>query len=87
MKINGIEFKINKIEPNSRVDCFMGRCDSMNGTITINKDLPQDVADKTLIHECIHAILDMGGFDEESGNDSLVCCLENGLYSLGIRLI
>lgn len=57
--ISGIPYKINLIEPNTRADENMGRCDVKLGLITIQRDMPDEIQFSTLIHEVIEAINDM----------------------------
>ena len=82
----GIPFKIIEIESNCRTDMSMGRSDSKTATITINKDMPQEVKESTLIHEWLHSVLDCTGFGEYSNDEKLVSALQNELYRAGFRV-
>jgi hypothetical protein len=57
--ISGIPYQINLIEPNTRADENMGRCDVKLGLITIQRNMPDHIQFSTLIHEVIEAINDM----------------------------
>ncbi len=82
----GIPFEVKEVESNSRDDCSMGRSDSKMAIITLNKEMPKEVKESTLIHEWIHAVLDCAGMGEYSGDEKLVCVLQNELYRAGFRI-
>jgi len=82
----GIPFEVKEVESNSRTDCSMGRSDSKMAIITLNKEMPKEVKDSTLIHEWIHAVLDCCGMGEYSNDEKLVCVLQNELYRAGFRI-
>ncbi len=87
MKIAGIEFSTKEIEkPDFIEGGFMGMVKLETCEILINKDMCEAQKESTKIHEVIHAILDSYGFTEESGNENLVCCLQNELYNMGFRV-
>jgi hypothetical protein len=57
--IQGIPYQINYIDPNTRADENMGRCDIKLGLINIQNNMPPKIKFSTLIHEIIEAINDM----------------------------
>lgn len=81
----GIKFEVKEVESNARDDGAMGRSDSKMALITLNKDMPKEVKESTLIHEWIHAVLDCTGMGEFN-NEQLVCALQNELYRSGFRV-
>jgi len=82
----GIPFEIKEIDSNSRCDGSMGRSDSKMALITLNKEMPDEVKDSTLIHEWLHSVLDCVGMGEYSNDEKLVCALQNELYRNGFKL-
>ena len=82
----GIPFEVKEIQSNGRGDGNMGRSDSKLATITLNKEMPKTVKESTLIHEWIHSVLDCVGMGEYSGDEKLVCALQNELYRAGFRV-
>ena len=82
----GVRFLYKEIESNGRGDVSMGRSDSKMAVITINEDMPKEMKESTLIHEWIHAVLDCAGMGEYSGDEKLVCALQNELYRAGFRV-
>ena len=82
----GVPFKVVEVDSNSRTDMSMGRSDSKTATITINRDMPKEQKETTLVHEWIHSVLDCTGFGEYSNDERLVCALQNELYRAGFRI-
>lgn len=88
-KINicGVEYTVNYIEPNSRVDTFMGRSDPQKATITINSTMAEDVQNQTLIHEWLHAVLTNYSLNVENDNEILVQTIASELFRNGFEII
>jgi len=82
----GVPFNLREVESNSRSDGSMGRCDIKMAEISINKDMPEDIKDQTLVHEWLHGVLETNGLPEQSGNETLVCVLSAELYRNGFRV-
>lgn len=82
----GIPFKYIEQISTDRVDGFMGRADSKMSYITINADMTKEMKQSTIIHEWIHATLDLQGMGELSNNEQLVSILANELYRHGFRI-
>jgi hypothetical protein len=74
--ISGIPYQINLIEPNTRADENMGRCDVKLGLITIQRDMPDQIQFSTLIHEVIEAINDM---NELGMKHNVISCISTQL--------
>jgi hypothetical protein len=76
--ILGMKIKITYFDSSCRADNTMGRSDEKNGIISLCKDMPNDVAEQTLLHECIHLISDnvAAGLTEKQ-----VTAISAGLYS------
>ena len=82
----GIPFEIKEGDSNSRADMSMGRRDAKMALNTLIKEMPDEVKDSTLIHEWLHSVLDCVGMGEYSGDEKLVCALQNELYRAGFRV-
>ena len=83
--VSGIPFEVKEVESNSREDPAMGRCDTKQALITINKDMPGAVKDVTLIHEWLHGVLENNGMPEISSNETFICVLSTELYRNGFK--
>lgn len=76
IKINGIPYKISLMEPNTRADENMGKCDIKLGIITIQRYMPDEIQFSTLIHEIIEAI---SGMHELNLKHNVISCLSTNL--------
>ncbi len=82
----GVPFEVVEVDSCCRNDNSMGRSDSKMCVININRDMPKEMKESTLIHEWIHGVLDCGGLGDISNNETLVCLLQNELYRAGFRV-
>ena len=86
INVCGVPFRYIEQTSTDRVDSFMGRSDSKMSYITINADMTKEMKESTLIHEWLHATLDLQGMGELSNNEQLVSILANELYRQGFRI-
>lgn len=84
IKIMGIPFKIveKPVVCKGEVGLTRGVIDFTNDTIEIDSELSIERKDQTVIHEILHAILDMIGEQELSQNERLVQNLSAAIYCL-----
>ena len=62
------------------------KIDQLMALITLNKEMPKEVKETTLIHEWLHAVLDCIGCGDYTNDEKLVCGLQNELYRAGFRV-
>lgn len=82
----GIPFRYIEQVSTDRQDNFMGRSDSKMAYITVNADMPKEQKEATLIHEWLHATLDLQGMGDLSNDERLVSVLANELYRHGFKI-
>jgi hypothetical protein len=80
--ICGLPHKIIYRERNTRDDNNIGRSDSKDLVITIDKDTPPEQQEATLIHEWVHLVLGAYGVEH---HESIACVLGLELYRAGFR--
>ena len=85
LKICGLNYTVEYIQPNSREDTFMGRTDPQKALITINQTMAEDVQQQTLIHEWLHAILSNYSLAENE-NETMIQALATELHNAGFEL-
>jgi Zn-dependent peptidase ImmA (M78 family) len=85
LKICGLNYTVEYIQPNSREDTFMGRTDPQKALITINQTMAEDVQQQTLIHEWLHAILSNYSLAENE-NETMIQALATELHNAGFKL-
>lgn len=86
VNVCGVPFRYIEQVSTDRADNFMGRADSKMAYITINADMPKEMKESTLIHEWLHATLDLQGMGDYSNDEKLVSILANELYRQGFKL-
>lgn len=67
----------------------VGMCDFNTGIIYLQSGIRGEVAEATLIHEAIHAVLHESGLHfnwDDKFTESVVRALEHGLFRAGYRL-
>ena len=85
LKICGLNYTVEYIQPNSREDTFMGRTDPQKALITINQTMAEDVQQQTLIHEWIHVVLSNYSLAENE-NETMIQALATELHNVGLEL-
>lgn len=86
VNVCGVPFRYIEQISTDRIDGFMGRCDSKMSYITINADMTKEAKESTLIHEWLHATLDLQGMGDLSNNEQLISVLANELYRAGFKI-
>lgn len=84
--ICGYEYKILYRDRNTRDDNNIGMSDSKDLIITIDKDVPLQQKESTLIHEWVHCVLSSNGLYTQSDDEILVSVLSTELYRSGFRV-
>lgn len=82
VKLFGQVFEVVEGDPGDWASNGMGRSHPKQGRILLAKDMPYEVKVHTVVHECLHTMLDMGGFGEVSNDERMVSCLTNGIISM-----
>lgn len=81
IQICGIEFTINQVEVVDKGNGFTrGQVNFETDTIEIDKHLPEDRKIQVLIHECLHALLDLTGNREINEDEKTVQSIATALY-------
>lgn len=70
------------IEEREELDGNMGRYKENKATITLDKDMPEDLKRSTLVHECVHMILTKAGEGKLNNDEGFVERLANGIFDL-----
>lgn len=72
VKICGIPHSVVLCEDNFNTDCHFGQIEYAKCEIRINKDMPEEMQQQTLIHEMLHGMLVMIGQSELAQDEQLV---------------
>lgn len=80
--IFGVTYDIQKVEVVNKFNPAHGEIDFINCIIKIDKNLPTDLKNQTLLHECLHGIFDLLGYYEDSENEQKVQSIATALHLL-----
>jgi len=81
LKILGMKFEVEEVDIVDKHDPSLGLVDYWENTIRIDKNLPKDLKNQTLLHEVIHAIWWLLGYKEEAEDEQKVQGLATALHS------
>lgn len=81
VKIGPLKYEILPMADDARFE-YRGLCDNVGNKIYIDMKQPREWRAITLIHEILHAILRMGGYDKEGGDEKLIRHMASLLYQV-----
>lgn len=79
VKICGIQHKIVRCEDSFNMNTHFGQIDYGKCEIKLNKDLPEEAMEETLVHEILHGIFVHLGYNDEAQNEQFVQALANAV--------
>lgn len=79
VKICGIPHKITLHEDSFDMDTHFGQINYGSCEIKLNKNLPKDAMEETLVHEILHGIFVHLGYNDEASNEQFVQALANAI--------
>lgn len=79
IKVCGIPHTVMLCEDNFSANSHFGEIDYTKAEIRINKNMPNEMQNVTLIHEWLHAALVMLGFNEATSNEQFVNALSTAI--------
>lgn len=77
--ICGIPHKIVMCEDSFNVDTHFGQINYAKCEIKLNKDLPRETMEETLVHEILHGIFIHLGFNDVAQDEQFVQALSNAI--------
>lgn len=79
VRILGLDYEIEEVECVSKEELRKGEINFLINRIRIDKSMPEDLKKQVLIHEMMHAIFDLLGFED-------LCTDENKVQSIATAL-
>ena len=79
VRILGLDYEIEEVECVSKEELRRGEINFLTNRIRIDKSMPEDLKKQVLIHEMMHAIFDLLGFED-------LCMDENKVQSIATAL-
>lgn len=81
LRILGLTYRIEEVECVNKISAEKGEINFLTHEIKIDKSMPQDLKEQTLLHEVIHAVFDSLGMYELNDDERTVQSLATALYS------
>lgn len=78
--ILGVIFTVEEVEVVNKEEARKGQIDYLTNEIKIDKSMPQTLKEQVLMHEIMHAILDLLGFYELAQNENMVQSVATALH-------
>lgn len=79
VKICGIPHRVVLCEDSFNVDTHFGQINYASCEIRLNRSLPKEAMEETLVHEILHGIFVHLGYNEEAQNEQMIQALANAL--------
>ena len=82
INILGMTYHVEEVDCVNKFEPRKGEINFMTNEIRIDKSLPKDLKEQTLLHEIIHAICDLLGMDESCEDETKVQGLATALHQV-----
>ena len=82
INILGIEYNVEEVDVVNKTEPRLGEINYLTNEIRIDQSLPTDKKNQTLMHEIIHAICDLLGYDELGSDEEKVQGLATALHQV-----
>lgn len=82
INILGVDFTVEEVECVSKEELRKGEVNYLTGEIKLDKSMPGKMKDQVLMHEILHAIFDMLGYDELSEDEQKVQGIATALHQV-----
>ncbi len=79
VRILGLDYEIEEVECVSKDELRRGEINFLTNRIKIDKTMPRDLKNQVLMHEIMHAIFDLFGYED-------LCTDENKVQSIATAL-
>ncbi len=83
-KINilGAVYQIQEVEVVNKEEPRKGEIDFLTGVIKIDKNMPQELKEQVLMHEILHAVCDLLGYEKLCFDEKKVQGLATALHQI-----
>lgn len=80
--ILGIPYEIKEVETIDKGTLIIGQINYLEQIILLDKSLPKEKKEQTLLHEILHGILSALGYDDINDDEHLVQSISSALYQV-----
>lgn len=83
-KINilGLTYTIEEVDTVNKVEPRKGEINYLSNEIRIDKNMPTDLKNQVLMHEILHALFELLGFNELAEDENLVQSVATALHQI-----
>lgn len=83
-KINilGVVYQIQEVEVVNKEEPRKGEIDFLTGVIKIDKNMPQELKEQVLMHEILHAVCDLLGYEKLCFDEKKVQGLATAIHQI-----
>ena len=82
VRILGLDYEIEEVECVSKEELRKGEINFLINRIRIDKSMPEDLKKQVLIHEMMHAIFDLLGFEDLYTDENKVQSIATALHQV-----
>lgn len=82
INILGIVYQIEEVEVVNKTEPRKGEIDFLAGVIRIDKNMPKELKEQTLMHEILHAVCDLLGYEKLCFDEKKVQGLATALHQI-----
>lgn len=79
VKICGVPHEVVEVKDEFDSDCHFGQIDYRECLIKVNKDMPDEMKQSTIVHEMMHGILNHCGYEDLANDEKFVRVLGNAI--------
>lgn len=82
VKILGLTYRITEVECVNKEELRRGEINFLTNEIRIDQSLPEDLKGQVLIHEVLHAIFDLLGYEDLCSDENKVQGIATALHQV-----
>ena len=79
VKICGVPHEVVEVRDEFDSDCHFGQICYSECLIKVNKEMPDEMKQLTVVHEMMHGILNHLGYEDLANDEKFVCVLGNAI--------
>lgn len=79
VKICGVPHEVVEVKDEFDTDCHFGQICYSECLIKVNKDMPDEMKQSTVVHEMMHGILNHCGYEDLANDEKFVRVLGNAI--------
>ena len=80
--ILGVKYTVSEVDTVNKTTPRKGEIDFLKSEILIDSTMPKTLKEQVLMHEILHAVFDLLGFDELGDDESQVQALATALHQV-----